>query len=168
MFAIRDMTADDVSAVVDIITAHDATDGSLAERCYREYFEGGDVVSERERNIVGIVKDTEIIAGVAGLYPDKYDWPGVLWLNWFYVDPERRGRGLGKMLLRHVIQMARALEVRKLYVDTSTDPSYGRALLLYKGMGFREEGRLLDYYEPGEDFLILGLNLSYGQGPVSS
>ena len=81
------------------------------------------------------------IAGVAGWYPDKYDWPGILWLNWFSVHAAHR-------------------DTRRLYVDTSTDAAYDNAVRLYERFGFREEGRLVDYYEIGEDFLILGLDLS--------
>ena len=63
------------------------------------------------------------------------------------------------MLLQHVIDNVRQLDVRKLYVDTSSDVAYGNAVRLYERFGFREEGRLLDYYEAGEDFLIMGLEL---------
>ena len=158
MFAIRAMTSADVDAVVTIIRAHEETDGELAELYYREYFETA-ATDERERSVVGFVAATGEIAGVSGWYPDKYDWPGILWLNWFYVGETFRGQGVGRMLLRHVIDAAERLDTRKLYVDTSSDPAYRCAVQLYEGFGFREQGRLADYYGIGEDFLILGLDL---------
>ena len=160
MSAIREMTVADIDAVVAIIRSHEETDGELAERYYHEYFGSDDAESERERSVVGIVEETGKIAGVSGWYPDKYDWPGILWLNWFYVREDCRGRGVGRMLLQHVVDAARRLDTRKLYVDTSSDPAYGRAVDLYEGFGFREEGRLTDYYDGGEDYLILGLDLA--------
>ena len=161
MYAIRDMTAADVDAVVTIITSHEETDGELAERYYREYFESEDAESERERSIVATIQETGEIAGVAGWFPDKYDWPGILWLNWFYVRQAHRRRGVGRMLLQEVIDSVRRLDSRKLYLDTSSDPIYARAVELYKRFGFREEGRLADYYDVGEDYLILGLDLAH-------
>jgi len=64
------------------------------------------------------------------------------------------------MLLQHVVENVQRLNTRKLYVDTSSDAGYNNAVRLYQRFGFREEGRLVDYYEIGEDFLILGLSLT--------
>lgn len=151
------MTPADVQPVVAIISAHEREDGRLAENYYQEFFES-DESPPRERNVVAVT-DSGDIAGVAGWYPDKYDWPGILWLNWFYVQGAHRGQGVGSMLLQHVIDNVRHLDTRKLYVDTSSDVAYSNAVRLYERFGFSEEGRLLDYYDAGEDFLILGLEL---------
>lgn len=159
MFSMRTMTRADIEAVVAIIHSHEKADGELAERYYHEFFEEAGT-SPLEHNVVAVVGETEEIAGVAGWYPDKYDWPGILWLNWFYVHKAHRGQGAGTMLLQHVIENVQRLDTRKLYVDTSSDSGYDRAVRLYEKFGFRVEGRLVDYYELGEDFLILGLNLS--------
>ena len=155
--SVRMMTAADVTDVVTIISSHEREDGRLAESYYEEFFEA-DQPSPRELNVVAVTERGDI-AGVAGWYPDKYDWPGILWLNWFYVHGAHRGQGVGSMLLQHVIDNVRQLDVRKLYVDTSSDVAYGNAVRLYERFGFREEGRLLDFYEAGEDFLIMGLEL---------
>jgi len=160
MFAIREMTREDLEAVVAIITSHEVTDGELADEYYRDYFERNGAESDRERLFVGIAAATGEIAGVCGWYPDKYDWPGILWLNWTYVQAAFRRQGLGKMLLQHVIECVRQLDTRKLYVDTSSDLGYSRAVQMYERFGFREEGRLVDYYDIGEDYLILALDLS--------
>jgi GNAT superfamily N-acetyltransferase len=153
------MASADIDAVGAIIRSHEEEDGRLAESYYHEFFESGEE-SPREDNVVAVAEDTGGIAGVAGWYPDKYDWPGILWLNWFYVHEPHRGRGVGTMLLQHVIENVQRLNTRKLYVDTSSDAGYGNAVRLYQRFGFKEEGRLGDYYEVGEDFLILGLDLS--------
>lgn len=159
MFSIRTMTSADIDAVVAIIRSHEEEDGRLAESYYHEFFESGEQ-SPRQHNVVAVAGDTGEIAGVAGWYPDKYDWPGILWLNWFYVREPHRGHGVGTLLLQHVIENVQRLNTHKLYVDTSSDTAYGNAVRLYQRFGFKEEGRLVDYYEIGEDFLILGLDLS--------
>lgn len=153
------MTSTDIDAVVAIIRSHEEEDGRLAESYYHEFFESGEQ-SLREHNVVAVAGDTGETAGVAGWYPDKYDWPGILWLNWFYVHGAQRTQGVGTMLLQHVVENVQRLNTRKLYVDTSSDAGYNNAVRLYQRFGFIEEGRLSDYYEVGEDFLILGLDLS--------
>ncbi|MBI3912869.1 MAG: GNAT family N-acetyltransferase [Chloroflexi bacterium] len=143
-----------------MISAHHKMDGDMAAEYYRQYFSDDNrVASSRERNIVATMDLGGIVVGVAGFCPDKYDWSSVLWLTWFYVAPKCRGCGIGTKLLRYVIDRVRELGIRKLYVDTSSDKSYATAVTIYKRFGFREEGRLLDYYDDGEHCLILGLGL---------
>jgi ribosomal-protein-alanine N-acetyltransferase len=77
-----------------------------------------------------------------------------LHINTLAVDPALRRRGLGSVLVRHVIADAQAggadratLEVRR-----SNTP----ALRLYEQLGFRVEGVRPKYYrDPEEDALIL-------------
>jgi ribosomal protein S18 acetylase RimI-like enzyme len=159
MFSIREMSRHDVDRVVEIISAHHKIDGDMAAEYYRQYFSDKDrVASPRERNVVATVDPGEVV-GVAGFCPDEYGSLSVLWLTWFYVDPKYQGRGIGTKLLKYVIDAVRKLGIRKLYVDTSSDESYAAAVTMYKRFGFREEGRLLHYYDDGEHCLILGLEL---------
>jgi ribosomal protein S18 acetylase RimI-like enzyme len=169
IFSICEMSRHDIDRVVEIISAHQKIDGDMAAEYYRQYFSDNDrVASPRETNVVATIDSGEIV-GVAGFCPDKYGSPSVLWGTWFYVDPKYRGRGIGMKLLRHIIDAVRKLGIRKLYIDTSTDKSYSVAVAMYKRFGFREEGKLLDYYDDGEHCLILGLGLeTTGQGRASS
>jgi ribosomal protein S18 acetylase RimI-like enzyme len=72
------------------------------------------------------------------------------------VHDDYQGRGLGTMLTRHMIDIAREKGLRKVYLKTSTQNL--RAIHLYKKMGFRIEGRLvMEHYhhrrqEYGDDF----------------
>lgn len=160
MFSIRAMTRSDLDRVLQIISAQNKIDGENADEYYRRYFSDDDrVVSPRERHFVATMDPEGLVVGIAGFCPDKDDWKGVLWLTWFYVAPEYRERGIGTKLLRCVIDQVRELGIRKLYVDTSTGESFATAVSMYKRFGFREEGRLLDYYEEGEHCPIFGLRL---------
>ncbi|HXZ53144.1 MAG TPA: GNAT family N-acetyltransferase [Burkholderiales bacterium] len=70
------------------------------------------------------------------------------WLEDFVVRPERRGRGIGRMLLEHVIAQARADGV--LRISLLTDAGNERAQDLYRGVGFSPSAmRLLRLRRPG-------------------
>jgi len=76
------------------------------------------------------------------------------------IDPSRQRQGLGRMLLEHIIMLARAanativlLEVRK---------SNKAAIALYEGKGFQRLGLRKGYYpahEGREDALVLGFDI---------
>lgn len=57
------------------------------------------------------------------------------WLEDVVVRPERRGRGVGRMLLEHVAAAARAEGV--LRITLLTDADNKRAHALYEALGFR-------------------------------
>jgi len=63
------------------------------------------------------------------------------------VDPTLRGRGIGRNLLRHMLDALSARGARKVYleVDASNQP----AIALYERAGFESIGKLDDYYGPG-------------------
>lgn len=95
--------------------------------------------------------------GIVACQPDKYEWEGILWLGWLYVVSEWQGTAVAKALWQRILSDARRWSIRKIYLDTSSDELYVRALAFYAKMGFIQEARLRDYYEPGEDYLILGI-----------
>jgi ribosomal protein S18 acetylase RimI-like enzyme len=155
---IRDMGAEDLLAVVKIISSHDKIDGRLAEQYYHEYFENEErIASAREMNC--IAETNSMVTGVSGFSPDKYDWPDILWLNWFYVHPEYRRQGIGSALMRFTLDRIRKFDIRKVYLDTDSDPFYAPAISLYEHFGFKKEGLLVDYYGRGEHLVIMGLKL---------
>lgn len=80
------------------------------------------------------------------------------------VDPERRGEGFARRLLRYAIRKARRTGVEAIFLEVR--PTNTAALRLYFSEGFRQVGRRRDYYpaETGrEDALVLRLTLA-GEG----
>jgi ribosomal-protein-alanine N-acetyltransferase len=70
------------------------------------------------------------------------------------VTEEWRGRGLGSLLLDHVLRRARERGVRALFLEVRE--SNERAARMYAERGFEEIGRRRGYYErPREDARVL-------------
>ncbi|UCC80649.1 MAG: GNAT family N-acetyltransferase [Candidatus Zixiibacteriota bacterium] len=158
---IRKMTPDDIAAVVKIIREHEDFDGDCSQDYYDGYF--GDskrTESSREENFVSYDSESGQVIGVCGFCPDKYDTPNILWLNWFYLSEDYRGKGIGVNLLEFTINRILDMKISKVYLDTSSYHSYAKAIQLYKDFGFGIEGDLKDYYGKGENFLIMGLDLN--------
>jgi ribosomal protein S18 acetylase RimI-like enzyme len=79
-------------------------------------------------------------------------------LYWIAVDPARQGRGIGRALydafaaaLRASAAPQQGLQVR---IETSSQESYAKTGGFYDRLGFSVDGRLRDFYAPGDDLLI--------------
>ena len=73
------------------------------------------------------------------------------------VDPDFRGRGLGKKLMAHLISEARALCARAITLEVRE--SNLSAIRLYEGAGFLLAGVRPHYYTDKENALIYWLEL---------
>lgn len=157
---IREMQKQDIEGILRIIRRHDAFDGKCAAEYFTRYFNDEErLQSVNEKNFVIKPQPESPAAGVGGFMADMYNTPDIYWLTWFYVDHNNRGRGYGSQLLQFVIDRVCDLKARKLYLDTSSDPIYQEAISLYNQFGFKIEADLKDYYEVGEDYLILSKSL---------
>ncbi len=71
-------------------------------------------------------------------------------------DAAARGRGLGRLLLEHVVAEARARGYRRLSLETGTDDFFAPARALYGRAGFVETLPFADYRpDPNSVFLTL-------------
>ena len=74
------------------------------------------------------------------------------------VDPEYRGRGIGRTLLDRSIEEARSRGARSLYLEVRESNDAAHAL--YEKAGFETVGRRADYYSgPREDARVMRLDL---------
>ena len=76
---------------------------------------------------------------------------GTFELYWIAVDPDRYRCGLGRLLLEHAVDTARAMKGRLLVAETSSREDYEGTRSFYRRLGFREDGRVRGYYAPGDD-----------------
>ncbi|EJF30849.1 MULTISPECIES: GNAT family N-acetyltransferase [Enterobacteriaceae] len=95
---------------------------------------------EGEMPLTFIALEGEKMVGTVGLWRcdliSRQDlWP---WLAALYIDESQRGKGLGEILQRHVVEYARQLGFESLYL-------YSACKTYYERFGWRYIGDGLDY-----------------------
>lgn len=80
---------------------------------------------------------------------------GTMDISWLAVDPDCQGEGVGAALIEHVCDDARRIGARQVVVETSSTERYERARRAYGRMGFEEVSRVPNYYQDGDDRIIL-------------
>jgi len=76
------------------------------------------------------------------------------------IRPEFRGRGLGRAMLQHLLELARAGQARELFLEVR--PSNFAAIRLYQSMGLQQVGLRRAYYQAEngrEDAVVMSLTL---------
>ena len=76
-------------------------------------------------------------------------------LYWLVTSAAERGRGLGQKLLVAIEGELEARQARNLRVETSSLEGQGGALRFYRKVGYREVGRIEDFYRPGDHLITL-------------
>lgn len=75
-------------------------------------------------------------------------------LYWIAVDPAVQGRGVGKALYAAFAETIRAQGGGQVRIETSSQETYAATGGFYERLGFSIDGRLRDFYAPGDDLLI--------------
>lgn len=103
-------------------------------------------VAEEGRRIVGFI----------GIIDSKVGAP---WIAWLGIRKQFRRRGIGKLLLEHVIREARKRGAKRLCVEGGTLPMFAIANNLYQKYGFKEKFRIKDYWCKGDHLIVMCKNL---------
>jgi ribosomal protein S18 acetylase RimI-like enzyme len=118
---------------------------------------GVEVLTQRVRDMLASGELTILLAGAGpdGLAQLRYRrsvWTGELdaYLEELYVVPHRRGRGIGRALLRATLATAREAGATRIELGTEEDDTAARAL--YESCGFTNrangpDGPLMFFYE---------------------
>ena len=149
MTDVRRATPDDASAVARLL--HDFNTE------YDDFTPGVQVLTENAREML---EAGDMIVLLAGDGPDgfaelrfrKSVWTATLdcYLEELYVVPALRGRGIGRALLREVLDVARAQGATHIDLGTSEDDEAARALYESEGFTNREgspDGPVMFFYE---------------------
>lgn len=75
-------------------------------------------------------------------------------LYWICVHPDYQGSGAGRALMSNIENVIRARRGKRLALETSGQPRYERTRRFYKNAGFREVGRIRDFYKTDDDCVI--------------
>jgi ribosomal protein S18 acetylase RimI-like enzyme len=153
----KTMSEDDIDVVCGIIKSSSVIDSVISKTYYTEYFKNQYRVDIPDEENYVVLVDGKIV-GVCGFKLDQYETPYVRWINWFYVDPEYQGRGIGRSLLSFCLDKIKSMGVKRVYLDTDTNEVYSNAISLYLSMGFTKQGNLENYYSD-EDLIIMGKEL---------
>jgi len=73
------------------------------------------------------------IVGVAALHPKPNEKIGII--RWVYVHPEHQRRGIGTALMKHIEEIARKLNLKKLCLVTHEKAYW--AIKFYEKLGYR-------------------------------
>jgi len=114
------------------------------------------LVTEGDGHIVGFA-----CYGPTALTEGTYD------LYWIFVDPGYQGRSIGAGLLSEVEKNIRKNGGRMLLVDTSSTRRYLPARRFYRNHGFRQAGKVKDFYSLGDSLVIYVKHFVDGAQPRS-
>lgn len=150
---IRVMTARDKSSVMEILQKTPEflpEEVIVAEEVLDSYLRDPDgpdyrvLVAEINTAVVGYVcyGPTPLTKGTWDMY-------------WAAVDPREQGKGIGGALFAAAESSMKKAGGRLSLIETSGKPSYARTLRFHHKQGYREVSRVPDFYDVGDDRLIL-------------
>ncbi len=87
------------------------------------------------------VNEKQEVVGTTGLYNYLKDADEAVWLFWFCVAPEERGKGIGTKLLTYTIKLARSKKVDYLRLYTSDVSNEREAQIIYQKHVLKEVER---------------------------
>lgn len=100
----------------------------------------------------------ERVAGFAYTEPERMT-DGTFNLLAIAVDPAFQRRGIGRALVKGLMDRLRAQGGRVLIVETSALDGYAGTRSFYARQHFAEEGRIRDFYADGEDKILFWKHL---------
>jgi len=115
----------------------------LIDQSKKLYVEGENFVADINGKIAGIIGYWRL-----GHHPKK-----VAWLDWFAVDESYQRKGIGSKLLSHMLNRLSKKHFQMLCCEKSGEGVSSK--LFYAKHKFVEFGRIKDYWENGEDLILL-------------
>ncbi|HZP40598.1 MAG TPA: ribosomal protein S18-alanine N-acetyltransferase [Candidatus Binatia bacterium] len=146
---LRDMRRDDLPAVLEIERR------SFAQPWSQAFFEK-ELATPFARLTVAV--DVDEPGGRVIGYTCRWRVTDEVHLLNVAIHPEWRGLGYGRVLVSAVVDEARALGARVVFLEVRAGNVVARRL--YRQLGFRDLGVRRGYYGPGQDAIVMELRLS--------
>lgn len=149
--AVRPALAVDTDGIVDAVLASGlfgSEDIGVVVDLLNDYF--ADATSS---HLCLVSTDDDVIDGVAYAQPAPAA-DRVWYLTMIAVRPDGQRTGIGGALLGAVENALGARGQRLLLVETSALPQYESARLFYERAGYKEEARVRDFHEDGDDMVL--------------
>jgi ribosomal-protein-alanine N-acetyltransferase len=144
-FAVRSMSAADLDQVLAI------EESSFPRPWTRGHFRH-ELDSQHSMPLVAVAADGTVAGYLcATLLLDEAEILDVA------VRSDLRGRGVGRLLLDHVVELCRINRVN--YIHLEVRRSNLSAIGLYERFGFLRTGERRRYYENGDDAILMQLNI---------
>ena len=145
---LRDMRRDDLAAVLDIERR------SFAQPWSRAFFEK-ELATPFARLVV-VEEEAVPRPHVVG-YACRWRVTDEVHLLNVAVHPERRGFGIGRVLVEAVLDESRAAAARLISLEVRAGNVVARRL--YRRLGFVDVGLRRGYYAPGQDAIVMELRM---------
>jgi ribosomal protein S18 acetylase RimI-like enzyme len=81
-------------------------------------------------------------------------------IYWIAVSADKRGRGIGGVLMAYAEDRIREAEGRLIVIETSSQPEYEETRRFHLSHGYEVVACVPDFYAPGDNKLILQKHLS--------
>jgi ribosomal protein S18 acetylase RimI-like enzyme len=72
-------------------------------------------------------------------------------IYWIAVNHDLQGQGIGRKLMEAAEQSIMEAKGRLILLETSSKPCYEKTNLFYQRIGYKEVGRIIDFYAIGDD-----------------
>ena len=144
---IRSATSNDLSAIKALI---DAT--ALFPSAFLDDMFSPDSIPQENQEF-WLTYDEEGVRAVIYCAPEPMTqgtWNVLL----IAVHPDYQGSGIGQQLMSRVETLLKSLAIRVVLVETSGTDDFSRTRSFYEKIGYTNEARIRDYYEPGDDKVI--------------
>lgn len=154
-FEIRKAKQKDKKDILKIFESYKPNHWDLksANEHFTRFFESNDF--PHDKFFVGLM-DNKIVS-VIGYYHEGANKIG--WLEWFYTHKDYNHRGIGRSMFDFVISELKAKKAKKVFVNTSSDEFYERAVDFYQKMGFKKIDVKNNFYGKDEDKIIMSKRL---------
>lgn len=139
------LSQDNIQEAIDLVQAVFPTDFATQdspEEAYRASLDREnhkDFISRHHLDILQyfIVRDSAGKAvGVTGWYTETVGPKDIIWLGWYCLDPNERGKGYGREILEWTMNKAKEMGYKAMKLYTSNDPNEAAAQILYEKIGF--------------------------------